>query len=89
VDPARAFEPTTGRMRKIAECAPEFRACIEAYEVDADGRLTKLKLRDSLRALENLAKHLNAGWSAAGDGSFLRTQQTIVLVDTVSSNIIV
>jgi phage terminase small subunit len=57
-DIGQAFDPSTGQMRHIADLPDEFRTAIASVEVDTDGLITKVRLKDGLAALNALAKHL-------------------------------
>jgi hypothetical protein len=55
-DPASLVDPVTGLGRRLTELAPHVRYCLEAWELDDEGRLVKVKVLNKMQALEKLSK---------------------------------
>ena len=53
-----AFNPVTGRMRRIYELPSELATAIEAVEVNAEGEIIKIKFASKFEAVKTLCEYL-------------------------------
>jgi phage terminase small subunit len=57
VSVASLFDPVTGEPLRISELPAEVAYCLEAVEVDANGRILKAKMASKIDALKFLSKY--------------------------------